>query len=452
MGHGKISNAGAAAAERSKMQTRTSLISPGSLKKGQAVVLLRWVLIIATSYVVLFTQPASEVRSAAALFVALYLASNVVLASILPAIQNHRWFDIGVVLVDTIAVSIGLALTEGASSDFFLLYFVVMFLGALTERLGVVVGAAVLISVVHMYTVGSFIGYEHLIDEGYILRIPFLLVVALFFGHLVENTQSAEKAAAEARQRETMKTEFLASVTHDLKNPLGLIESMAAALLAGERGPLAEPQADLVRRIHANSHRVISLSLNLLDAARVEAGMLTLQRTPARLADVVEDAVALSRSAADSKGVSLGVAVEPGLPAIEIDFMQMGRVVSNLLDNAIKYTPTGTAVLVSVSREDDSLLLAVHDDGPGIPQGELEKVFEKYRRRAGSNRIHGSGLGLFIVRHLVEAHGGRVTAQSIDGEGTSITVRLPLGATAGARPPRVAVAAPPLSSPQRIAV
>lgn len=92
---------------------------------------------------VLFTQPASEVRFSAALFVALYVASNIVLGPILPAVQGHRFFDIGVVLVDTLAVSIGLALTAGASSDFFLLYFVVMFLGALTERLGVVVGAAV---------------------------------------------------------------------------------------------------------------------------------------------------------------------------------------------------------------------------------------------------------------------------------------------------------------------
>jgi len=402
------------------------MIKTGGLRKGQAVLLLRWVLIIATSYVVLFTQPASEVRFSAALFIALYLASNIVLGSLLPLVQEHRLFDICIVLFDTAAVSIGLALTDGASSDFFLLYFVVMFLGALTERLGVVVGAAVLISAVHMYTVGHFVGYDHLIQDGYILRIPFLLVVALFFGHLVENTHSAEKEAAEARERERMKTEFLSSVTHDLKNPLGLIEAMAAALLAGDRGPLTDPQADLVRRIHANIHRVISLSLNLLDAAKVESGLLTLQRTPVHLKDVVEDAISLSRSAADSKGVALAMSAAPGLPMVDIDFMQMGRVVSNLLDNAIKYTPAGTEVLVSLRVDGARIVLSVRDTGHGISPGDLPKLFEKYRRRASSGRIEGAGLGLYIVKHLVEAHGGAVRVESEVGRGTTFELSLPL--------------------------
>lgn len=402
------------------------LITAEVLKKGQAVLLLRWVLIIATSYVVLFTQPSSEVGVAAALFVALYLASNVALGSALPYVQKHRFFDIGIVLLDTIAVTIGLALTHGASSDFFLLYFVVMFLGALTERLGVVVGAAVLISVVHMYTVGHFVGYDHLIEDGYVLRIPFLLVVALFFGHLVENAQSAEKEAAEAREHERLKTEFLSTVTHDLKNPLGLIEAMAASLLEGERGILAPTQTDLVRRIHANAHRVIALSLNLLDAARVEAGSLTLQRTPASLVDVVDDAISLSRSAAESKNVTLALDADPALPMVEIDFVQMGRVLSNLLDNAIKYTPPGTRVLVSIRRHGERILLAVEDDGHGIAAADLPKIFEKYRRNAGSDRIQGSGLGLYIVKHLVEAHGGTVGIESRVGRGTRLTVELPV--------------------------
>lgn len=426
------------------------LITAAVLKKGQAVLLLRWVLIIATSYVVLFTQPVTEMSVAATLFVALYLASNVALGAALPYIQQHRFFDIGVVLLDTVAVTIGLALTNGASSDFFLLYFVVMFLGALTERLGVVVGAAVLISVVHMYTVGHFVGYSRLIEDGYILRIPFLLVVALFFGHLVENTQSAEKEAAEAREHERMKTEFLSTVTHDLKNPLGLIEAMAASLLDGDRGSLEPAQADLVRRIHANIHRVMALSLNLLDAAKVEAGSLTLQRTPVSMVDVVDDAISLSRSAADSKNVTLAVEAEPGLPMVEVDFMQMGRVISNLLDNAIKYTPPGSRVLVSLRRRGERLVLAVEDDGHGIAPAELPRVFEKYRRNAGSDRIQGSGLGLFIVKHLVEAHGGCVGIQSDLGRGTRLTVELPVKSAETARPraatrSTLAAAAPPVA-------
>lgn len=417
------------------------VFTTGVLKKGQAVLLLRWVLIIATSYLVLFTQPESEVRLGPALFVALYLASNVVLGWLLPYVQPHRLFGFGLVLVDTAAVSLGLALTDGASSDFFLLYFVVMFLAALTERLGVVVGAALLISAVHLYTVGHVVGFDHLVDDGYILRIPFLLVVALFFGHLVENQQSAEKDAADARERERMKTEFLSSVTHDLKNPLGLIEASAQSLLAGERGKLTQSQTELVRCIHANIHRMISLSMNLIDAARVEAGCLALQRTPARLTDVVDDAVAMAQSAADSRNVRLTTVSDPNLPMVAIDFMQMGRVVSNLLDNAIKYTPAGSQVVVSTRHLGNQIVLEVKDDGAGIPKSEVHDLFEKYRRQAGSNRVQGSGLGLFIVKHLVEAHGGTVSLHSELGKGTTITVALPAESCGRGAPSPFALAA-----------
>jgi signal transduction histidine kinase len=393
--------------------------------KVQAVLLLRWVLIIATCYLVLFGRPLTQTSPVAALFVAAYLASNIVLGMIARRVYSQRAFDIGVVLMDTVAVSIGLALTDNASSDFFLLYFVVMFLGALTERLGLVVGAAVLISIVHMTTMARYEGFDHLLTGGYFLRVPFLFVVALFFSHLVENARSREREADDARAHERMRMEFFSSVSHDLKNPLWIIQSLTGSLLNGEAGELQKGQLLLAQRIHATVRRLLALSCNLLDAARLEAGRLSLQRTPTNVADIVDDAVSLARSASDLKGIALEWSAAPSVPTIYVDFVQLERVLSNLLDNAIKYTPAGGAVTVSIEPEPEGVAIAVRDNGPGIPPAELAGLFQMYERRATPTRVEGSGLGLFIAKAITEGHGGHIDAQSQVGLGTTITIHLP---------------------------
>lgn len=396
-----------------------------TLSKIQAVILLRWVLIIATSYLVLFSRPLWETPTSVALFVAVYLASNIVLTMLVPRFPSQYAFDVTVVLLDTLAVCVGLTLTRSASSEFFVVYFVVMFLSALTERLGLVVGAAVLISAAHLYTMSRFVGFSHLVDQGYTLRLPFLFVVALFFGHLVQDARGREREAEEARARE-LRMEFLATVSHDLKNPLGTIQSLAVLLLDGDAGALNGPQTDLVRRIHANTRQIITVALNIIDAARIEAGRLILQRAPTKLTDVVEDALVLMRSASELKGITLRCAVDPDLPVAYIDAVQIERVISNLVGNAIKFTPAGGTVALSIRREGAEGLLEVCDDGPGIPSSELSTLFEKYRRQEQNSRIEGSGFGLFIVKAIVEAHGGTVAISSTVGQGTTVTVHLPI--------------------------
>jgi signal transduction histidine kinase len=299
-----------------------------------------------------------------------------------------------------------------------------MFLSALTERLGLVVGAVVLISAAHLYTMSHFVGLSHLLGQGYTLRLPFLFVVALFFGHLVQDARGREREAEETQARE-LRMEFLATVSHDLKNPLGTIQSLAFLLLDGDAGALNGQQTDLVRRIHASTRQVINVALNLLDAARIESGKLLLRRAPANLATVVDDALVLARTASELKGLDLQCAVDADLPLVHIDAVQIERVISNLLGNAIKFTPPGGSVELSVRRAGQQIALVVSDTGPGIPEDELPTLFEKYRQ-GRNNRIEGSGFGLFIVKAVVEAHGGTVDISSTVGQGTAVTVYLPV--------------------------
>jgi signal transduction histidine kinase len=393
-----------------------------SMSMAQAVLLLRWVLIIATSYLVVFSRELGQGQTSAALFVAAYFASNVLLTELLPRFRSPYAFDVCVVLLDTVMVSVGLTLTGTGQSEFYVVFFLVLFLSALTERLGLIVMAAAMMSIAHLYTESQLVGTSTLLSPAYLLRVPFLFVVALFFGNLVQDARGREREAHAAREQ-ARRMEILSGVSHDLKNPLGVIQSLATLLLEGDAGRLNGPQMDLVRRIHASTRHVITFALNIIDAARIDAGRLVLHRAPVDLLDFVEDALLLTRSAAELKGLTLQWFVEPGMPQALIDPGQMERVISNLVGNAVKFTPAGGQISLSVRRSGDQLGLCVQDTGLGIAPNDLPTIFEQYRRR--NDRSDGSGLGLFIVKAIVEAHGGAVSIDSTAGRGTTVSVQLP---------------------------
>lgn len=405
------------------------------------MVLVRWVLIIATSYLLLFTRPAAAVTPLMGLFIAAYLASNIALSVALPHLHSRRRFDTLVVLFDTTAVAIAILLTRDGS-EFFPVYFLIVFLGALTQRLSLLVGATLALSVVHLSTISQFVSVQDLLSRGYLLRIPFMLAVALFLGYEVEGVYQHTRLA-EAAARRRRRIDFLAAITHDLKNPLGSIQMLAELLLDGGTGTLTPKQASLIRRIHSSAIHVLQLAVNSLDATRIKSGHLTLLRTPANLAEIVDRVMVRARSAAELKDIELHWSAIPPPPLVAMDVLQIERVVANLVDNAIKYTPKGGRVRVTTCTLPGQLLLAVRDNGPGIPPTELLAVFAKYQRREATMGIEGSGLGLFIVKAIVEAHGGSVEAQSTEGAGTTMTVRLPT-ALADRRPaatrPEAAVA------------
>jgi signal transduction histidine kinase len=388
-----------------------------------ALILLRWVLIVATSYLVVFSRPLGDSPIAAGIFVATYFASNIILAAVLPRFPSRRAFDLCVVLLDAAMVTVGLTLSGAVTTEFYVMYFLVLFLSALTERLGLVVLAATLVSLLHLYAEGRLVGTAALLAPAYLLRVPFLFVVAMFFGSLVREARGREHKARAARAR-ARRMQALSEISHDLKNPLGVIQSLATLLLEGDAGPLNDAQADLVRRIHASARHVITLALNIIDAARIETGRLVLQRAPVRITDLVEDALLLARSAADLKHLPLESSIAPDLPAVHLDAVQMERVVSNIVGNAIKFTPAGGSIRLRGERRGDQIVLTVTDTGIGIPAAELPLLFERYRRRG--RHADGSGLGLFIVKGIVDAHGGSVSVDSVVGQGTAVTVRLPL--------------------------
>ncbi|HLM58582.1 MAG TPA: ATP-binding protein, partial [Pyrinomonadaceae bacterium] len=257
-----------------------------------------------------------------------------------------------------------------------------------------------------------------------------------------------QAARAEAEQANRMKDEFLATLSHELRTPLTAILGWSR-MLADDQ--LDESQsAAAFEAIYRNARAQAQLIEDLLDVSRIITGKLRVEFRPVELASVVEAAVGVVRPAASAEGIQLQAVFEPGDNRVSGDPARLQQVVWNLLSNAVKFTPRGGRVQVRLGRSDSHAEIAVSDTGAGIAPEFLPHVFERFRQAdMGTSRLHGGlGLGLAIVRHLVELHGGTVRAESEgEGRGATVTVRLPVTKADGAKPSEQAGAAPSPAPP-----
>jgi two-component system sensor histidine kinase SenX3 len=229
--------------------------------------------------------------------------------------------------------------------------------------------------------------------------------------------------ASDRHRLEAIRRDFVANVSHELKTPVGAL-SLLAETLDGEDDP--EVVERLAKRVAAEAERLGRIIDDLLDLSRIEANESP-KREMVPLAEIVGQAVELLRSVAASSDVYLEVDDPPRNLAIPGDRRDLVSAVSNLVDNAIKYSERGSLVQVRVSAEPDVVEIAVVDHGIGIPARDLERIFERFYRvdRARSRLTGGTGLGLSIVRHVAVNHSGSVHVESREGEGSTFTLRLP---------------------------
>jgi two-component system phosphate regulon sensor histidine kinase PhoR len=231
---------------------------------------------------------------------------------------------------------------------------------------------------------------------------------------------------AERRSNE-LKSEFIANVSHELKTPLSLIRMFGELLATGRtKGP--EQEREYAEIITRESERLSRLIDNVLDFARIERGRVAYEFKLGDLAEVLSRGLDVYKWRLDREGMKLSVEMEHDLPPVRIDENALTLVLLNLVDNAVKYASEGKELRVSVKRQGDRVNLVVADRGPGIPQDERERVFERfYRSRNVRGRpVRGSGIGLSLVKHIAEAHGGGVELDSRLGEGSTFTVWLPV--------------------------
>ena len=258
-----------------------------------------------------------------------------------------------------------------------------------------------------------------------------------------EMADELEREASQRDQLDRMKDEFVLTASHELRSPLTSVQGFAELLML-EREKLSPAQADTVEIILDNSRHLVRLLNDLLDLARSDTGRLAIHPVPTEVGPLVEDAARGLRAQTESAGQTLECEVEPGLPQIEVEPDRIRQVLVNLLTNAHEYCPKGASIRVTAARADDEVELAVSDDGPGMPEEQLDHIFDRFTRGdAGlTQRVGGTGLGLAISKSLVELHGGTIGVVSSPGRGSSFRVRLPAAPAAkGAGPGRAATEA-----------
>lgn len=238
------------------------------------------------------------------------------------------------------------------------------------------------------------------------------------------------RAQAEAERAAAAREQLLAVVAHDLRNPLGVAQLKAQVMLRrlphGADGEALRKDLDVIRRNTVLMGRLIS---DLLDVASIEVGALSIDRSAQPVVDLVAEAVELVRSLADEKNISLASRATFGDATVDCDRQRVLQIFGNLLGNAIKFTPPGGVVTVEAVQDGGEITFAVVDDGPGIPAEERERVFEQWargdRRATGEKKKAGVGLGLFIARGLVTAHGGRIWIEAAEPRGTRVAFTMP---------------------------
>jgi signal transduction histidine kinase len=224
-----------------------------------------------------------------------------------------------------------------------------------------------------------------------------------------------------------LKDEFVATVSHELRTPLTSIIGYLELVLAGEAGSLTEEQKQFLEVVDRNAGRLLGLVGDLLFVAQVEGGLLALERRPVDLQRVVSDAVAAARPLAEEKELDLRVDAD-AIDELWGDEQRLAQVLDNLVGNAIKFTPAGGRVCLRVRADESRAVIEVEDTGIGIPEGERERLFERFFRTslAQEQAIPGSGLGLSVARMIVQGHGGRIDVESTEGEGSTFRVELPI--------------------------
>jgi len=229
----------------------------------------------------------------------------------------------------------------------------------------------------------------------------------------------------ELRRLESLRRDFVANASHELRTPIAAVRSATETLQSGalDDRVAATRFLDIIER---NAQRLQSLVEDMLELSKLESNEFKLKRERVDLQRVVPIVLALFRERAEKKGVRLSAELGVALPSVEGDSRALEHVLSNLVDNAVKYCPSGSKILVSAVEHDGRVRLVVSDTGPGIAAEHLTRVFERfYRVDAGRSReLGGTGLGLSIVKHMVETMRGRVSVESAVGRGSTFTVSL----------------------------
>jgi len=244
----------------------------------------------------------------------------------------------------------------------------------------------------------------------------------------VEYFVGIERDVSKEVQIDKMKTEFISLASHQLRTPLTAMNWFVEMLIHGDMGPLSSVQIEAMHSIDASNKRMISLVNSLLNISRIESGRLIIDPHPTDINKLMEDTVNELKKRSEENNQKIIFIPLPTLTPLPLDEKLMHEVFINLLTNALKYSPKNTQITISIMKKDNDALVQVHDEGYGIPLHQQDKIFQKFFRadNAVKNEADGTGLGLYLVKSIIESSDGKIGFESEENKGSTFWISLPL--------------------------
>jgi two-component system phosphate regulon sensor histidine kinase PhoR len=255
-------------------------------------------------------------------------------------------------------------------------------------------------------------------------RRQFLQIIAIPDTHASGSLLLAQDLTR-VRRLETVRRDFISNISHELRTPLASLKALTETL---QNGALSDPQAGprFLSRINAEVDALTQMAQELLDLSRIESGQVELMLAPLSPRKLLVSAADRMRMQAERANLKLHIECEERLPSIHADQSRLEQVLVNIIHNAVKFTKPGGKIILKAETVSDGVGFSVRDTGIGIPSESLSRIFERFYRVDRSRSGSGTGLGLSISKHIVEAHGGRIWAESREGEGSVFHFVLPL--------------------------
>jgi two-component system, OmpR family, sensor histidine kinase KdpD len=285
-------------------------------------------------------------------------------------------------------------------------------------------GPAIVTSVLSVLTFDFFLVPPYLTFNVRDFEYLFTFAAFLAVGIIVSTLASKVREQIIQRQTEKLHSALLNSISHDLKTPLVSISGALSALLESDSRLNSQQVEELLKTAHSESERLNHLVSNLLDMTRTESGVLRISKKPCDLRDFIGACFEQFKNRIDRRNIKIDLPQD--MPEIAVDFPYMLKAFTNIIDNALKYSPDESPIEVTVSSAGNKVRITLRDHGCGIPKEDLGCIFDKFYRVQSAENVLGTGLGLSISKNIIEAHGGHISAESVIGKGSTFIIELPI--------------------------
>ena len=285
-------------------------------------------------------------------------------------------------------------------------------------------GPAIATSILSVLAFDFFLVPPYLTLNVHALEYLFTFAAFLVVGLIVSTLTSRVRGQIIQKQTEKLHCALLNSISHDLKTPLVSITGALSALLDNNSKFDLQQKNELLETARSESERLNHIVNNILDMTRSESGVLRISKKPCDLRDFIGTCLEQLKDKIGSRDIKINIPKE--MPEVNVDFLYMLKAFLNVIDNALKYSPDGSAIEIGASCIGQKARISVRDYGYGIPKEDLERIFNKFYRVQAAQNVSGTGLGLSISRNIIEAHGGHINAENAPGKGAAFIIELPL--------------------------